>query len=358
MTAVSRVVVVPLVGPFHTRFPRYNAFDVRDAIRAVGTPALALAPVAPGALQDPAWQATDEIALPLAVVPWARRAGVAVYEVGCPIGGAGAPGAAGAPEAAEDARRFEEVLGRAESGQEHLRKVRAAQAPVEELLATPLGHARVRDELVPAVAAYQRTRAELFGEGPGTGWLAARAKVMAERVLALPHERVALLAAVDELPALEDALAGRVTLERLEATPEPSQEARDRALLDHAMQGAAEEPGSLLGALRRLGTPEATYLEANVLLEHDHPAEALEALERAMRSDFQEPYYLPGFVLARLGQVYDMAGRRDDALRAYRGVLALGYAPPEAVDVARSGLTQPFGAAAGLSAEAGPAAGG
>lgn len=345
---MSRVLLVPLVGPFHTRFPRYNAFDVRDALAAAGVRALALAPLAPGALDDPAWQATDEIALPLAVVPWARRAGVALHEVGCPVGSPDAPGPAGTPGAAEDVGRFEEMLARFEAGQASLRQVRQVQGPIEELLAGPLGHSRVTNELVPAVAAYQRARAEVFGEGPGTGWLAARAAVMAERVLALPHDRVALLAAIDELPALEGALGDRAVLEELSPAPEPSQEARDRSLLDHAMQGAAEEPGALLDALRRLGTPEAVYLEANILLEHAHPAEALEALERAMRSDFQEPYYLPGFVLARLGQVYDMAGRRDDALRAYRGVLALGFAPPEAVDAARSGLAQPFGAAAGL----------
>jgi hypothetical protein len=68
-------------------------------------------------------------------------------------------------------------------------------------------------------------------------------------------------------------------------------------------------------------------------------------LERALRTDFQEPYYLPGFLLARLGQLYDLAGQRDAALRSYRGVLALSYAPLEAAEAATSGLVEPFGAA-------------
>jgi hypothetical protein len=58
--------------------------------------------------------------------------------------------------------------------------------------------------------------------------------------------------------------------------------------------------------------------------------------------DFVEPYYLPGFLLSRLGQLYDLAGRRDAALRAYRGVRALGYAPVEALAAAEDGLQRPF----------------
>lgn len=338
MNVMSRIVVVPLVGPFHTRFPRYNAFDVRDALRASGVEALALAPLAPGALKGQEWHGTDEIVLPLGVVPWAQRAGLALHEVGSFAGGEGEPGEAGAE------REFEELLSRFEAGQERLRRVQQAEKPIERLLASPLDLERVRNELMPAVEAYHGVRAAEFGEGPGTGWAQARAAVMAERVLALPHERVALLAGVDDLVNLLPALTGRVTLEQLSLAPEPSEEARARALLDAAMRGEAKEPTGLLAALRELGTPEAGYLEANILLEHAHLAEALEVLQRVLRTDFQEPYYLPGFMLARLGQVYDLAGRRDDALRSYRGVLALSYSPAEAVEVATAGLEAPFGA--------------
>lgn len=342
MKAAITIVAVPLVGPFHTRFPRYNAVDVRDAIRAADVSALALAPLSPGALADPAWQATDEVALPLAVVPWARRAGLTLLEVGCLIGAPDAPGAAGAPTAVADAARFEEVIAASETGKQHLQRVKEAQASVEALLTSPLDAARVQGELLAAVDGYQRLRSETFGEGPGTGWLDARASVMAERLLSAGHARLALLASIDELSALIRAVGARASVEGLPAV-EPSPEARDRALLDHAMRGDAEDPGSLLDALRRLTSPEAAYLEGNVLLEHAHLPEALEALKKAMRMDFQEPYYLPGFVLARLGQVYDLVGRRADAVRSYRGVLALGYAPPEALEVARSGLEAPFG---------------
>ena len=61
--------------------------------------------------------------------------------------------------------------------------------------------------------------------------------------------------------------------------------------------------------------------------------------------DFREPYLLPGLLLARLGQLRDLAGRRDRALQAYRGVLALAWAPHEARAAARAGLEAPFAAA-------------
>ncbi len=333
------MLAAPLVGPFHTRFPRYNAVDLRDALKASGAQALALATLPPGALQGTEWLATDEIALPLAVVPWARRAGIPMHEVASVAGGPGEPGQAG------DEREFVDYLSRFEAGQAHLRRVQQAQALMEELLASPLDLRRVHDELLPAIDAYQHQRTAEFGEGPGTGWLEARAAVIAERVLALPYERVALLAGADELPQIMRALEGRVELEALRPATDVSPQARDRALLDTAMRGDADDPAALLGALRELGTPEALYHEANVLLEHDHLSEALDALEKAMRTDFQEPYYLPGFLLARLGQVYDLAGQRDAALRSYRGVLALSYAPLEATEAATSGMSEPFGAA-------------
>ena len=89
--------------------------------------------------------------------------------------------------------------------------------------------------------------------------------------------------------------------------------------------------------------PEARYHEANLLLADSRPEEALESLLRLLKLELHEPYYLPGFALARLGQVYDLAQLRDEALRSYRGVLALSWAPASAVVAATAGLTTPFG---------------
>jgi hypothetical protein len=75
---------------------------------------------------------------------------------------------------------------------------------------------------------------------------------------------------------------------------------------------------------------------------NDHASEALETLEGAVGGDFSAPYFLPGYLLARLGQLRDLAGEREGAVRAYRGVLALDWVPTEAREAAQAGLETPF----------------
>ncbi len=346
MPRPTEVVLVPLVGPFHTRFPRYNAVTVRDIVKAAKVEALAVAALPPDAFQEAGWQGTHEVALPLALVPWARREAVPVHAVGS------FPGRPGEPGEANDESDFLAYLEQFDAGVERLRRVRRTQAKLEELLRAPLDLARVVRELLPAIDDHQLNRAAEFGEGPGTGWLAARSAVVATRVTDLPYRRVALVAGVDDLPQLRRALeavsassdAGpRVEYLDPALAPEPSAEERERALLDVAMRGDTDDPQALLTALRALGAPEARYHEANLLLEHGEVDDALAVLELVLRTDFNEPYYLPGFLLARIGQVYDLVSDRQAALRSYRGVLALDFAPAEAVEAARSGLERTFG---------------
>ena len=347
MNAKRRVTVVPLVGPFHTRFPLYNVVHVRELLRASEPDAVALATLPPGALADPGWQHTSEIALPHAVVPWSRQRGVRLETVGSLAGLPGEPGEEG--DEAEFVRYLEEF----EAGRAHLRQVRAALAPVEELLRRPLDLGLILSQLVPALAAYDEARRAAYGEGPGTGWQAARAERVAERVVALEVSHVAVLVGVDDFSAVSAALSEHLTASelptRLHLEGAAAAEARQRSLLDVAMHGQADDPAALLQQLRELGTPEARYHQANILLAHGHAAEALEALTEVASGDFQAPYYLPGFVLARLGQLQDLAGERRAAQRAYRGVLALDFAPAEALDAARAGLEAPFAPGASVS---------
>lgn len=351
--------VIPLVGPFHTRWPRYTVVHVRQMVKAFAPDVVALEPLAGDALDDPRWQDTDEIALPHTVVPWARRAGVPVVAAGLLGlgGGSGADlGAAesdsqvdsqtpvrdpqdpGDPQAEADLVRFLEQY---EDGKRRLAAVEAALAPVRELLAQSLGPERLQAELLPAIAAQQAERRQLLDRGPGDGWLEERAAVVASRALATGGERVALLAAVDRVPALE-----RVLRDEVELVPPPpvdaGEEERQRALLDVAMRGEVDDVAALLRSLAEVEAPEARYHEANLLLANAHPAEALERMEELLRLDFQEPYFLPGFTLARIGQLYDLADRRSEAQRSYRGVLALSYAPAAARNAATSGLDRPF----------------
>ena len=336
MPEALRVTVVPLVGPFHTRFPRYNVLFVQAVLEALQPEGLALAPLSPGALSQPGWQATHEIALPHVVVPWAQRRAVPLHEVGSEVGQPGEPGETG------DEEEFIRFLEEFEQGKARLRQVQEAELPVAQLLKQALDLNRIQQELIPAVAAYQLARSHEFGEGPGTGWLQQRAARMAERILALPHRHVALLASVDDVPALESALSGKATLTAAPAAEPPVAEARRRSLLDVAMRGEVGDVAALLGQLRELDSAEARYHEANLLLANDHPMEALERLRDVLHGDFFDPYYLPGFVLARIGQLYDLAGDREAARRSYRGVLALSFAPPEAVTAAQEGLESAF----------------
>jgi hypothetical protein len=143
-------------------------------------------------------------------------------------------------------------------------------------------------------------------------------------------------------PCWSSSTCGRRSCRRWTRATPPSPAARRRALLDVAWQGEAPDVAGLLAQLREGPEAEARFLEAQLLLAHDHPAEALDVLEQASHGDFREPYLLPGLLLARLGQLRDLAGRRDRALQAYRGALALGWAPAEARAVARAGLEAPF----------------
>lgn len=323
------ILLLPLMGPWHLHYPRYNAVSVLELADWAEPEALLSTALAPGAFHDPAWQDTPEVALPLTLVPWARRRGLAVEGVLEP-----SPD----PAAAADFRRYAEAYPEL---RDPWQRAEAQLEPLETLLAEPLTLPRIEAEVLPRLSAHQRAREAAFGDGPASDWLRQRAVVMAKRVLAQPARRVVLAASAEHLPFLREALAGRADWLAAPELP-PSPASRERSLLDYAFRGESADPEALLGQLRGVAGAEARYHEANLLLAHQHPAEALEVLEAASRDDFSRPYYLPGFLLARLGQLYDLAGDRDAARRAYRGALALAYAPAAARASARQGLEAPF----------------
>lgn len=322
------ITLLPLLEAWHLRYPAYNAESVLELTRATRPEVLVLAPLAPLALENPDWQATPEIVLPLSIVPWARRQGVRLE---------GGMLESPDPDAEADFYRYAVQY----SGlQATLRELDSRLVPLTDLLPQPLTLSRIWQEVVPLVAAYQRERERALDDGPGTDWLRARVTTLVERIQALPEEKVTVLASVEQLPLLQELLAG----ERLELPQDAptTDRTRQRALLDIAFRGDAADPARLLTQLRELETAEARYHEANLLLSNGHLAEALERLEATVQGDFSAPYYLPGYLLARLGQLRDLMGERDGALRAYRGVLALEWVPEEAREAARGGLETPF----------------
>lgn len=314
--------LVPLVGPFHRRFPRYNAVTVRELTARCEPGLLATTALAPGSLDRADWRDQDEPAL-IETVRWAERAGLPIEALGEP-----SPD----PTAMADAERYLR-----ESAGDHpaLQAIDLAATQVRELLGRALDAARLRGELMPAVERLHAARLDWFGDGPGTDWLEARAEAMAQRLRPLARQRTVVLVPIDHLPALRPRLEG---LEGELPEVPPSDAARRRALLDTALAGEVDDPSALLAALRELAEPEARLAEAELLLAHGHAAEALAVLAEASLGDFAEPPYLPGWLLARLGQLYDLDGRREDASRCYRGVLALSWAPPAIREAAREGL--------------------
>jgi len=340
--ALPPLTLVPLMGAWHLRHPRWNVVTVRDALSDLDPDAVWTTALVPGYAADPAWRDTAELALPWAVADWASRRGTPLGGVGEPVG--------------DDATAFERYLSGYPQARALLDAARAELRPLTDLLPKALDLPRILAEVVPPLEADLRRRIDAFGDGPGTAWRQERARAALQRVAGAVARRGALLVEIDLWPAVTAALDAAGTPWTPVAQPPVSDDARRRALLDVAWRGEAADVAGLIGRLRELATPEARYLEAQLLLAHDHAAEALEVLEQAVNGDFREPYVLPGMLLARLGQLRDLAGKRDRALQAYRGALALGWLPAEAREVAEAGMRAPFDlpAAAATATEAHP----
>jgi hypothetical protein len=331
MRDTATVTAIPLLGALHLRFPRYNAVVVEELLTRAAGDVLAIEPLPPGFAEDPSWRDTEELLVPWVVVPWAERRRLRTVGVFEP-----SPD----PAAASDMARY---LGQFESGRATLDRLAAPLRAVEELLAQALPLERVVDEVVPRLAEAQALRLEAFGDGPGTDWSEARADAVAERVLALDAARVTLVVGIDRFASVRAALERRGAAVHVPPSPPPSEAARERALLDLAWRGEGADAGPLVAKLRELAHAEARYHAAHLLLAHGHAAEALEEIEAIMRLEFARPPFLPALVLARLGQLRDLAGRRDDAVRAYRGALAPSWVPAAAREAAERGLREPFG---------------
>lgn len=321
------ITLVPLLATWHLRTPRYNSEHVAAAV-AASTPDVVLTSALPANFRNSqAWLETEQIALPLSVMPWAELHATEVHGIQEPIPD---------PTAQQQLRNYLEMY---DEGKGRLTRVDFAFQDVADLLTPALDLATIAERVVPAVRTWRETEHTELGAGPGTAWFAERMDAMASRVAEYTG-RITLVVPVEELPAWLDRLPSNQTVIATEAPS--SEQTKQRSLLDVALTGTAEDLEGLYHQLGEITSPEAEYHQANILFQTGHLTEAAYSLEQTSAGDFFKPYYLPGFLLSRLGQFYDLLGKREQAKKMYRGVRALPFAPAVALDVAVNGLEEPF----------------
>ena len=329
------ITLIPLVASFHMRFPAYNSETVVDCLKALKPDVLVTTAFTQESFEDGAWLHTSEVALPLSVVPWAKKHGVKV------VGGLEpSPD----PTAESDFRRYIEQYTQL---RQSFAEVDALLRPVQQLLQEALSLERITNELVPLLYEWQEVRVTKFEDGPANDWIASRCATMAKNILQMPYESIAVLASIDHIALVEKALDDASTNVEISyaTTPEASEASRLRSKLDFAFRSAdVPEAGNVIAELQDIDTPEASYHYANLLLTRGHIDDAWQMMENISQGEFFEPYFLPGYVLARLGQLRDLTGRREQAKKAYQAVLALDFADAVAVDVAKTGLKEAFAA--------------
>ncbi|KQR08729.1 hypothetical protein [Deinococcus sp. Leaf326] len=317
-------ILYPDLGDLLRLHPQFNAGTVAEALRAAG-------------LRELWWASSDDADHPLRD---------ALPAAGITLRGEGEL----APDwrwADTERAQLEAFLSQYPQGRERLRAAGAAEAALSALLSLPLTPERVLSpEMLAGVRAYHEATRAALDEGPGTRWQARRLGELAARLGSLEG---AVLVPLDDLPGLLEHLP-TAALPDLGSLV-PGETSRLRALADRAWQLREDDdlPALFAALTREAGdavTPLAELRAAagGLALAAGELSEArmqLEAAAHALRGD--EPRSLPGLVLVRLGQVRDAQGDRDLALRTYRAVLALTYAPEVALETARSGLDTPFG---------------
>ncbi len=103
---------------------------------------------------------------------------------------------------------------------------------------------------------------------------------------------------------------------------------RARLLFERALsEYNAEEPRALYGLA----------VIASLQREAERARELFERTARVAR----DPHIL-GWTYVYLGRLYDLAGKREEALTSYRAALALAGIPPRAQEAARRGLEAPY----------------
>ena len=329
------MMLIPTLGPFHILHPRYNGVTVLELARAARPSAIYLASYSAADLEQKVWREANEVSF-FHVLPWAEREGLPVVALD----------QQSALKAEAD--RFREALGIYPKGQEILARAGELDSLLSSVLTQPKSPEDfAREEVLQPLREYARGLADLFGEGPATGFRRQRIEAVVSQVASLGAsagsqvENAVILVDLLDYPILFELLppATRHPL----STHSPTEPERQRSILDRAWRlEESDDWAQLLGQLQELEDPEALYCAAQIYLAAGQPADAFVLLDQLIHKNFQQPEYLPGYTLARYGQMADLEGQRDKALRAYTAVLALEWAPQEAREIALAGRKTAF----------------
>jgi tetratricopeptide (TPR) repeat protein len=320
--------VIPTLGPFHVLHPRYNGVTVAELVKAHQPEKILLASYSPEELAAQSWRDQNEVSF-FHVLPWAERAGVGVEALDAQA------------QLRAESELFRQALQQYPKGQQALSQVQELEEDLKWVLRIPrTPEDFAKEPVVQALRAYHRGYAQAFGEGPATGFRQQRMERVAERLKVTCGAAVVLVDALD-YPVLLEALPP--ALYRLPGAHTPSEPERQRSLLDRAWRlDTSDDWAILLEQLRGVEGPEAIYCAAQIYLAAGQAPDAFALMERLVHTDFLYPAYLPGYTLARYGQLADLMGQRDKALRAYKAVLGLSWAPQEARETALAGQKTPF----------------
>lgn len=322
------VLAIPTLGPFHTLQPRYNGVTVLELVKAHQPKKIYLASYGPEELVAQSWRDQNEISL-FHVLPWADTAKVAVEALDSQT------------FLKAEAEQFRQALGLYPKGKQALSQVQTLEEGLQWVLASPrTPEDFAQDSVLQVLLAYHQGYVQAFGEGPATGFRQMRMQRVAERLSSSPRPAVVLVDVLD-YPVLLEGLP--LVPHQLPGGHTPSEPERQRSVLDRAWQlDESDDWAILLQQLQEVEGPEAIYCAAQIYLAAGQPEDAFELLEQLVYTDFQHPEYLPGYTLARYGQLADLMGQRDKALRAYKAVLGLSWVPREAKEIALAGHKTPF----------------
>lgn len=322
------VLVIPTLGPFHILHPRYNGVTVLELVRSYQPEKIFLASYGPEELAAQSWRDQNEISF-FHVLPWAESAGLEVEPLDPQ------------PGLKAEAELFREALRQYPKGQQMLNQVAELEQNLRWVVSTPRTPEDFAQEpVLQALWAYYQGYMQVFGEGPATGFRRQRMAEVAEG-LRVSRGQVAVLVDVLEYPLLLESLPPE--RRQLPGAHVPTELERQRSVLDRAWQlSESDDWAVLLKQLQEVEGPEALYCAAQIYLAAGQVEDAFELLEQLVHTDFQHPAYLPGYALARYGQLADLVSQRDKALRAYKAVLGLSWVPGEAREIALAGQKTPF----------------